>query len=104
MDPIENTYDKIISTRRLVDESGNYKEEYDDYLKDISCHIQPLDGSFYEDADGQFGKNSLMVCNPCDIEINDMVIYGSIEYKVIEVKDFSFYGHEHMEIIIREYA
>jgi hypothetical protein len=103
MNPIETIYDKTVSTKRLNDESGSYREGYEIYLTGIECHIQPIDGSYYEDAEGQFGKNWLMFCNVCDIVVNDIVVEGTTEYKVIEVKSHSFAGHSHMELVIREY-
>ncbi|MDD5068485.1 MAG: hypothetical protein PHN89_02715 [Candidatus Pacebacteria bacterium] len=100
---LESVYDKTINTKRLEDESGTYREGYEDYLVGIACHIQPIDGGDYEDIEGQFGRNWLMFCGNHDIVVNDKIVDGAKEYKVVEAKLLQFAGHEHMELTIREY-
>lgn len=100
---IESNYDKTIKTQRLTDESGD-REYFDDYLTGVACHIQPLEESFIEDLDGNFGKDWIMFCGVLDIKEGDRIIDGTTEYKVVGVESFKFLDEDrHMEIRIRKW-
>lgn len=99
---ISSNYNKTVDIQRLTDGDGNF-EEYDDHIDDLACMIQPLDDSFSEDIDGNFGKSWLMFCSVQDILEGDRVVYGDTQYKVVGVESHSFLGQSrHMEVTIRE--
>lgn len=100
---IESNYNKNVTIKRLVDESGNDNvEEYVEHLEDVPCHIQPLDDSYGQDIEGSFGKEWLMFCDVQDILEGDRVIDGEIEYRVVSVESYDFLGvPRHMELRIR---
>jgi hypothetical protein len=100
---IESNYDKTINTQRLTDESGD-REYFDDFLTGVACHMQPLEESFTEDLDGNFGKDWIMFCAVLDIKEGDRIIDGTDEYKVVGVESFNFLDEDrHMEIRIRKW-
>jgi hypothetical protein len=99
---IEDNFDKFVDVKRLMDDSGN-TETYDDHIDDLPCTIQPLDESYSQDIDGNFGKDSLMFCDVADILEGDRIVDGATEYKVIGVESFEFLGQpRHMELRIRK--
>ena len=99
---IEEQYNNKVDIERLTDGDGNV-EEYESHIENLSCVIQPLDDSYSEDIDGNFGKSWLMFCSVQDILEGDRVVYGDIEYKVVGVESHSFLGQSrHMELTIRE--
>jgi len=99
---IEDNYDKIVKTQRLTDESGD-TESYDDFITDLACTIQPLDESYSQDIDGNFGKDWLMFCKVSDILEGDRIVDGADQYKVIGVESFNFLGQpRHIECRIRK--
>ncbi len=95
-------FNETVNIERLADGTGNV-EEYDSHISSLSCAIQPLDDSYTEDIDGNFGKNWLMLCSAQDILEGDKVINGSTEYRVVAVKSLDFIGESHMEIVIRHF-
>jgi len=98
---IQDQYNKMVDTQRVVDDSGN-TEVYDDHITDLPCHIQPFDDAYSQDIDGNFGKEWLMFCDVCDILEGDRIVDGAIEYKVVSVESFEFLGQpRHMELRIR---
>jgi len=98
---IERNYNKIVKTERLYDDSGN-TESYQDNILDVDCMIQPLDESFSEDLDGNFGKDYLMFCDVLDILEGDKIIDGADEYKVSGVEKFeNDRRNSHLELRIR---
>lgn len=100
---IEANFDKSVTIKRLIDEDeSGYIEGYSNHLTNVACHIQPLDDSYSQDIDGNFGKDWLMFCGYSDILEGDLVVDGSIEYKVVAVEKFNFLGqNRHMELRIR---
>lgn len=99
---IDSQFDKEIDVQRLVDDSGN-TEVYEDHLLNLPCMIQPLDESYSQDIDGNFGKDWLMFCRAVDILEGDRIIDGSDQYKVLGVESYEFLGEiRHMEIRIRK--
>jgi hypothetical protein len=103
MDPLAITYDETVKSQRLEPESGSDIEEYEDFIISVPCHIQPIDEISSEDPDGSFGKNYLMFCDDWDICEGDQIIRDSENYKVIGKKRHEFWGHIHIELIIRKY-
>lgn len=98
---IQDMYNKIVDTQRVVDDSGN-TEVYENHIEDLPCHIQPFDDAFSQDIDGNFGKDWLMFCDVVDILEGDRIVDGAIEYKVVSVESFEFLGApRHMELRIR---
>lgn len=94
---IEVNYTRTVTTQR---KSG---QVYEDHLEDIACHIQPLDESYTEDLQGNFGKNWLMFCPVLDILEGDRIVEGDETYRVVTVKSFNFLHQDrHMEIQIRK--
>jgi hypothetical protein len=103
---IEANYDKTVIVERIADvDSGDAgEEEYKPHIASLSCHIQPLDESFSQDIDGQFGKDWILFCKVSDILEGDRITDGSDVYRVVGVETFNFLGeNRHMEIRIREY-
>lgn len=103
---ISNFYNKTVKTQRLTptDESGSTAEEYTDNILTLACHIQPLDESFSEDLDGNFGKDYIMFCPIVDILEGDKIIDGTVSYRVVGLKSYSgFSSNDHMEIRIRTF-
>lgn len=99
---IEKNYDKSVTVQRLDDEESTQYEEYVNYLTGVACHIQPLDDSYTQDIEGNFGKEWLMFCGVRDILEGDRVVDGSIQYRVTAVESFRFLGQDrHMEIRLR---
>lgn len=104
MFPINFNFDKTVKTSRLVDVEDTEKEEYEDYLEEVACHIQPLDESYSEDLKGNFGKDYLMFCEIKDIIQEDKVVDGTDEYKVVGVEKYDFLDQSrHMEVRLRKY-
>ncbi len=97
---IERNYNKIVQTKRLVDDSGN-TESYQYNLYSVDCMIQPLDETFTEDLDGNFGKDYVMFCPVRDILEGDKIIDGTDEYKVSGLETFDHGSNRHMELRIR---
>jgi len=97
---IERNYNKTVNTQRLEDESGNV-ESYQEYLSAVPCMIQPLDETFSEDIDGNFGKDYLMFCGICDILEGDKIIDDDAEYKVSGIERFDHGRNAHLELRIR---
>lgn len=99
---IEDQYNKMVDVQRVVDDSGN-TEVYDDHITDLPCHIQPLDETFVQDIEGNFGKDWMMFCAVNDILEGDKIIDGADEYRVTGVESFEFLGSpRHMELRIRK--
>lgn len=98
---IDRNYNKIVNTQRMQDDSGN-TESYQDYLISIDCMFQPLDESFTEDLDGNFGKDSIMFCGILDILEGDRIIDGPDIYRVAGVEKFDHGRNAHMEVRIRQ--
>ena len=72
---IESNFDKTVDIKRLIDEDeSGYIEGYADHLSDVPCHIQPLDDSYSQDIEGNFGKEWLMFCCYQDILEGDRVL------------------------------
>jgi len=106
--PLSTQFNKTVKTQRfaVITESGadTDKEQYEDYILDLDCHIQPIDESTNQDMDGNFGKDYLMFCETADIEENDRIIDGADEYRVVGIKKFNFLGEDrHMELRIRKF-
>lgn len=102
-DPLYNQFDKTIKTQRLTDIAETDKEDYQDFLTNVPCMIQPLEDSFGEDLQGGFGKDFLMFCTVLDIKEGDLVVDGTTVYKVVGLEDFkNWLGNStHMEVRIR---
>jgi hypothetical protein len=99
--PIAEHYDKTAVVLRLSDESGD-TEGYQSHIAAVPCHVQPLDDSFSQDMNGNFGKDYLMFCDPKDIQEEDRVILEGIGYRVVGVERYRFRNEDrHMEIRIR---
>jgi len=98
---LQSHYNKTVIVKRLRDDSGN-TEIYDVHLAAVPCLIQPLDDSFTQDIEGNFGEESLMICDPCDILEGDLIIDGASKYRVVgcKVNEFLEQSH-HMELRIR---
>lgn len=97
-------YDREVTTKRLAGVPDTDKDAYEEYLEGVSCHIQPLDESFSEDIQGNFGKDWLMFCEVADILEDDLVIDGEVQYKVVGVEKFFFLGqNRHMEVRLRRF-
>jgi len=92
-----------VKSQRLEPESGSDIEEYEDFIISVSCNIQPIDDIPTEDPDGKFGRNYLMICDDYDIEEGDQIVRNGENYKVIGKKRHEFWGHAHIELIIRKY-
>lgn len=101
---IESQYNKSVTVQRLADEEeSGYTEAYEDYITNVACHIQPLDDSYGQDIEGNFGKDWLMFCAVADIAEGDRIIDGSEEYRVVSVESYRFLGEpRHMELRIRK--
>lgn len=104
---IQTNYDKTVDVLRLAenDESGEVDtEEYQTFLEDVACHIQPLDESYGEDIAGSFGKDWIMFCDKADILEGDRIVEGDTVYKVVGIEKFNFLGEDrHMEVRIRKF-
>jgi hypothetical protein len=104
LNPIESTFNEIVTTQRLEPESGSDIEEYENYIVSLNCHIQPLDQYEGEDEPGTFAKTFMMYCLVEDIKEGDRIIRADgTGARVIGVKKYSFIGYQHMEIAIRSY-
>ena len=80
---ISRYYTKQISTKRLADVSGSYKEEYQTNLTGVACSILPLDDAKSLVNDTGFAKNFKFFCDPSyDIVAGDLIIDGSDTYTV----------------------
>ena len=106
--PLAKQYNKEVKIQRfgVITESGvdTDKEQYEDYILELDCMIQPIDESSSQDIEGNFGKDYLMFCNTADIEENDRVIDGADEYRVVGIRKFNFLGEDrHMELRIRKF-
>jgi len=104
-DPLKNQFDKTVKTKRLTAITETQKEDYQDFLTNVACMIQPLEDSFGEDLQGGFGKDFLMFCSVLDIQEGDLIVDGTTSYKVVGVEDFkTWLGlSTHMELRIRIY-
>ena len=106
MNPLSKQYDKIVNVERLTPGGVDGHEEYAVNITDLACHIQPLDESFTEDVDGNFGKDSMLFCDQTDIVEGDRIKltddYGTMTYKVIGIEKFNFQNDNHMELRIRQ--
>lgn len=105
---IQEIYDVTAKVYRLQNtESGDAgDEDYGVHINRVRCHIQPLDDSFSEDIQGQFGKDYILICDIHDILEGDKVEIGSDTYRVVGVESFSSDvagGEAHLELRIREY-
>ncbi len=98
---MEMLFDKIVNTRRLTDVLYTDTEVYADFLTGVSCNIQPLEDSYSQDFDGNYGLDFLMFCKSNDIDIKDKIIYNDIEYIVVGKEHYSLLGKEHLELRIR---
>lgn len=101
---IERNYNRCVSVKRLTATAGTENEQYDTHIEKLACHIQPLEDAYGEDLQGSFGKDWLMFCKVSDILENDLVVDGSVEYRVVAVESFAFLGrNRHMEVRIRRF-
>lgn len=102
---LEEYYNQKVNVKRLItdtDESPVDIEQYQDYLLDIPCLIQPLSDSYGQDFSGIYGKDFLMFCGDYDIKEKDLIVdkIGN-EYLVSGVKRYSFLNDTHLELIIK---
>lgn len=101
---IAQNYDRAVIVQRLTGVEDTEKETYTTHINGVSCHIQPLDESYSEDVQGNFGKDWLMFCPVADILEDDKVVDGEKEYKVVGVESFNFLGMDrHMEVRLRRF-
>jgi hypothetical protein len=100
---IQSNFNKTVTVQRLTDdEESGYIEGYTTLATDVPCHIQPLDDSYSQDIEGNFGKEWLMFCCYRDVLEGDRIIDGTDEYRVVGVEKFNFLGqNRHMELRIR---
>lgn len=105
MSLISEQFDRTVQVQRLVPGSVEGHEEYAESIAELDCMIQPLDESFTEDLDGNFGKDSTLFCEPADILEGDRIVDAGSgkSYKVIGVESFDFEDDQHMELRIREF-
>lgn len=101
---ISDYYNKTVKTQRLTDITDSEKEDYQDFITELDCLIQPLSDSYQEDLEGSTGKDYAMFCEVADIKEGDRIIDGTDEYSVIGVRKYSDKNAEHhLEVIIRIY-
>ena len=100
---IEKNYNKEVNVERIADEESGDKQEYVLLEADVKCMIQPLDDSYTEDVDGNFGKDFIMFCGITDIKEFDRVIDGTTEYRVVGLEVFDIGNNPHMEVRIRTF-
>lgn len=101
---ITDYYNKVVKTKRLTDITGTDKEDYQDFIIELACLIQPFVDSYQEDLDGSVGKDYVMFCEVADVVEGDRIIDGTDEYSVVGVKRYSDKnGEHHLEAIIRIY-
>lgn len=105
MSNISDKFDRTVKVERLEPANVEGQEEYAESIAELDCLIQPLEDSFTEDIEGNFGKDSVLFCEFADILEGDRIVDDGSgkSYKVVGVEKFDFEGDEHMEIKIREF-
>jgi hypothetical protein len=98
---MEMLFDKTVDTKRLTDILYTDTEVYVDYLENVSCNIQPLEDTYSQDFDGNYGLDFLMFCSDNDIDIKDKIVYNNSEYIVVGKESYSLLGKKHLELRIR---
>lgn len=100
---IEDNFNKSVVVKRFDPDDSGDGESYTTFLSGVKCTIQPLDESFTEDLNGNFGKDFLMFCESLDILEGDRIVDGSDIYQVVGLEKYEFLGQtRHMECRIRK--
>ncbi len=99
---LRDEYSKTVQVQQLADDESGDGESYVTTIESVKCHIQPLDDGFSQDLEGNFGKDAVMFCCDNDIAEGDLIIDGSVKWKVVGVERYFFLGRtRHMELRIR---
>jgi hypothetical protein len=106
---IESLYDETVDVKRLTQVDDGSKKDFQAFLDDVACHIQPLEDNITQDITTGFGKDLLMFCAVADIREGDRVerTISSVvyEYRVVAVENYNnfFRRPSHMELRIRAF-
>lgn len=101
--PIARTYNKVVTTQRLGDVAGSFKETWSAYLTDVACTIHPAGAEEQNLFQGAFYLAFKMWCPvDTDIAVGDRVIDGTTQYEVkgVSVYDFGSESNQHRAVLL----
>lgn len=103
--PIRSRYDRTVSTKRLENVAGSYKETWQDNLSGVACAIQPQSAEHTPTLDGANYKLFKMWC-PADTDIltGDKVIDGDYTFHVrsVSVKNYGSDEVDHLVVMLSQ--
>lgn len=90
------------NTIEVLENTGvTVRKEYQDYLTNVPCLIQPLEAQVTPDFEGSFGKDFLVMCGIADIKETDRILIDGLEYRITGIERHDWQGHSHLEITVR---
>jgi len=99
---IEDFYNETVVVNRLVASDDDDTESYEEHIARLNCHIQPLEDSYAQDIEGNYGKEWLLMCGVVDIQEGDRIVNGTTEYRVTGIESYTVqHVAKHMELRIR---
>jgi len=101
--PISTQYNKTVTTERLADVAGSFKEVWSAYLTGIACAIHSESPEHNLSLNGASYKLFKMWCAVgTDILTGDKVVDGSIKYHVRSVskKDYGSGDTQHLVVML----
>lgn len=99
---LKKLYTNTVSTQRLSNVTGSFKETWKANLASLTCHIQPVTGEQAEVFTAYYKTFKLWCATGSDVRIGDRIINGADTYTVQGVRDFKVgsNGVNHLEAII----
>ena len=100
---IEKQFTKTVSTNRLTNVSGSFKETWQENVASVLCAIQPQSPEHSQTLDGASYKLYKMWCAfGEDILTSDQVIDGDDTYQVrsVSVKNYGSKDMKHLVVML----